>query len=65
MSGDLKPNGSPEDVVFGIGVEVWASARVLAEIGHLTTHLSAPEVADYTIAARKDSVAGGRRHIRR
>src|ERR1700733_4612342 len=40
------------------GVQVWGAARVLAGIGHLTTHLPAPEVPNSAIAATKDGEAG-------
>src|SRR5258708_29782294 len=40
------------------GVDVRGSARVLAGVGHLTAHLSAPEVADCAIDASEDVEAG-------
>src|SRR5260370_40893775 len=40
------------------GVDVRGSARVLAGVGHLAAHLSAPEVADCASAASEDGEAG-------
>src|SRR6185312_1698876 len=40
------------------GFEVCRTARVLAWIGHLAAHLSAPEMADFAIATREDAEAG-------
>src|SRR6267154_2032131 len=40
------------------GVGVRGSARVLAGVGHLAAHLSAPEVADCAIDASEDGETG-------